>query len=142
MSERAMAAQWVDACRPLLPIQNPLWAFVHNNILLMLEQKPFADAVREAAALYRARPYESEAFYREQLHSGRIDRESLCHVLLARWPANEPAPKSGADALHRFLTEPWCCDDATPYQLVGGPSAEHLVRYSVRDRPCRTGSCR
>jgi hypothetical protein len=135
MSERAMAAQWVDACRPLLPIQNPLWAFVHNNILLMLEQKPFADAVREAAALYRARPYESEAFYREQLHSGRIDRESLCHVLLARWPANEPAPKSGADALHRFLTEPWCCDDATPHQLVGGPSAEHLVRYSVRDRP-------
>ena len=128
-------SSWVNACRPLLPIQNPLWAFVHNNILLALEGKPFAEAVREAAALYRARPYESEDFYREQLRSGRIDRAALGHVLLASWPAGEAKPASAEEAVRRFLSEPWLCDDEPVVDLVGGPSAEHLVRYSVRDRP-------
>jgi uncharacterized protein YbcC (UPF0753/DUF2309 family) len=135
VSERSDAVGWVDACRPLLPIQNPLWAFVHNNILLALEGKPFAEAVREAAALYRARPYESEDFYREQLRSGRIDRATLGNVLLASWPACEAKPASADEAVRRFLSEPWLCDDEPVVELVGGPSAEHLVRYSVRDRP-------
>lgn len=129
------AARWVEACRPLLPIQNPLWAFVHNNILLMLEDRPFPVAVREAAALYRARPYESEDFYREQLKSGRIDRAALGAVLMADWPGAVERPRDAAEAVDRFVSEPWLCDDEPPFELVGGPSAEHLVRYSVRDRP-------
>ena len=48
---------WLTECRPKLPIHNPLWAYIHNNILMNLEDRPFGEAVREAAALYRARPY-------------------------------------------------------------------------------------
>ncbi|MCU0864100.1 MAG: DUF2309 domain-containing protein [Planctomycetes bacterium] len=126
---------WVLACRPQLPIQNPLWAFVHNNILLMSEHKPFATAVRDAAALYRARPYESEEFFRRELARGRIDRAALAAVLLARWPAGHAAPHDGDEAIARFLADPQLGDDQPPVPLVPGPSAEHLIRYSVRDRP-------
>ena len=131
----ATVERWVDACRPLLPIQNPLWAFVHNNILLMLEDKPFDQAAREAAALYRARPYESEHFYRQQLANGRIDRASLGAILCASWPDDGSPPAGAEQAVARFLADPRACDDMPPVELVAGPSAEHLVRYSVRDRP-------
>lgn len=135
MSDANDALRWVDACRPLLPIQNPLWAFVHNNILLMLEGEPFAKAVRRAAALYRARPFETEAFYRAQLASGRIGRATLGHVLLADWPKDRPRPAGPDEAVEAFLCDPELGDDEPPYELVPGPAAEHLVRYSVRDRP-------
>jgi hypothetical protein len=131
---RAVQA-WIDACRPLLPIQNPLWAFVHNNLLLMLEDRPFAVAAREAAALYRARPYETEAFYRSQLASGRIGHGSLAAVLRERWPVGADPPRDDADAVARFLADPALGDDVPPVALVPGPAAEHLIRYSVRDRP-------
>lgn len=126
---------WLDACRPALPIQNPLWAFVHNNVLLQWEQLPFGAAVRQAAALYRARPYESEAFFRRQLERGRIRPDSLGAVLLADWPADRPRPAGAAAAVAEFLSDPACGDDVPPVALVPGPAAEHLVRYSVRDRP-------
>jgi uncharacterized protein YbcC (UPF0753/DUF2309 family) len=135
MDKAAQVKQWVDGCRPLLPIQNPLWAFVHNNILLNLEQKPFLLAVREAAALYRARPFESEAFFRQQLASGRIDRRTLGEVLLRDWPQDAPRPANAEAAVQAFLAESTLGDDVPPVELVPGPAAEHLVRYSQRDRP-------
>lgn len=135
MDKAALVKQWVDTCRPLLPIQNPLWAFVHNNILLNLEAKPFLAAVREAAALYRARPFESEAFFRRQLESGRIDRRTLGEVLLRSWPQDAPRPADAEGAVHAFLTQSTLGDDVPPVELVPGPAAEHLVRYSTRDRP-------
>jgi uncharacterized protein YbcC (UPF0753/DUF2309 family) len=135
MDKAAHVRQWVEACRPLLPIQNPLWAFVHNNILLNLEQKPFLMAVREAAALYRARPFESEAFFLRQLESGRIGRRTLGEVLLRDWPADVPRPVDADAAVRTFLSQQTIGDDVPPVELVPGPSAEHLVRYSTRDRP-------
>ena len=114
MDKAAVVKQWVDTCRPLLPIQNPLWAFVHNNILLNLEPKPFLAAVREAAALYRARPFESEAFYRRQLESGRIDRRSLGEVLLRSWRVGYE--KSGGKVVKAPLDELW-------REMVGKPAA-------------------
>lgn len=135
MDKAAHVKQWVDACRPLLPIQNPLWAFVHNNILLHLEQKPFLEAVREAAALYRARPFEGEAFYLRQLESGRIGRRTLGEVLLRDWPRDVPRPTDADAAVRTFLSQQTVGDDVPPVELVPGPSAEHLVRYSTRDRP-------
>ncbi|MBX3462906.1 MAG: DUF2309 family protein [Planctomycetes bacterium] len=131
----AQVEQWLAACRPLLPLQNPLWAFVHNNILQALEDRPFAVAVREAAALYRARPYESESFFREQLANGRIGRATLGAVLRAHWPAGRDPPRSDDEAVERFLADPALGDDVPPVALVPGPAAEHLIRYSVRDRP-------
>ena len=135
MDKAALVTQWVETCRPLLPIQNPLWAFVHNNILLNLEQKPFFMAVREAAALYRARPFESEAFFLRQLESGRIGRRTLGEVLLRDWPADVPNPVDADAAVRAFLSQQTIGDDVPPVELVPGPSAEHLVRYSTRDRP-------
>jgi uncharacterized protein YbcC (UPF0753/DUF2309 family) len=135
MSHAAAVERWLASCRPLLPIQNPLWAFVHNNILLQWEDRPFVSAVREAAALYRGRPYESERFFRRQLKRGRILRSTLGEVLLAQWPADRPRPADAEDAVRRFLEDESCGDDVPPVKLVPGPSAEHLIRYSVRDRP-------
>jgi uncharacterized protein YbcC (UPF0753/DUF2309 family) len=135
MDEAAVVAGWVAACRPLLPIQNPLWAFVHNNILLNLEAEPFLLAVRKAAALYRARPFESEAFYRRQLAIGRIGARTLGEVLLATWPAGSARPPDATAAVAAFLADPTLGDDVPPVELVPGPAAEHLIRYSTRDRP-------
>ena len=135
MDHASLVARWVEACRPLLPIQNPLWAFVHNNILLNLETKPFLAAVREAAALYRARPFESESFFRGQLESGRIDRHTLGEVLLRDWPKDAKHPANAEAAVHAFLAQSTLGDDLPPVELVAGPAAEHLIRYSTRDRP-------
>ncbi|MBL8722811.1 MAG: DUF2309 family protein [Planctomycetes bacterium] len=135
MANAEVVRSWVEACRPKLPIQNPLWAFVHNNVLLQWEALPFRDAVRQAAALYRARPYETEAFFRRQLARGRIAPQALGAVLLAEWPADRPRPATAAAAVAAFLADPSCGDDVPPVALVPGPAAEHLVRYSVRDRP-------
>jgi hypothetical protein len=135
MTARSLVDGWLATCRPLLPIQNPLWAFVHNNLLLQLEHLPFVAAVRQAAALYRAAPFESEAFFRRQLSQGRIDSAALGHVLLATWPTDRPRPADADAAVAQFLADPTLGDDVPPVALVPGPAAEHLIRYSVRDRP-------
>lgn len=135
METTALVQSWLAAIRPKLPIQNPLWAFVHNNVLLQWESLPFRAAVRAAAALYRARPYETEAFFRHQLARGRIDRAALGAVLLEAWPADGARPGDAGAAVAQFLADPACGDDVAPVALVPGPAAEHLVRYSVRDRP-------
>jgi uncharacterized protein YbcC (UPF0753/DUF2309 family) len=117
---------WLGACRPKLPLQNPLWAFIHNNILLNLEDRPFHEAAREAAALYRARPYETEAFYREELARGRIRRDCLDAVLA------EALPDSGPHRVERFLEEPSLGDDVPPVPLLRRAprlDAEHLATH-------------
>ena len=53
--------------RPLLPLQNPLSTFVHNNLLLAFEDRPFHHGAQEAAQIYGARPYCAEEFYRAAL---------------------------------------------------------------------------
>lgn len=122
---------WLREARPKLPIQNPLWAFVHNNILLEFEHLPFADAVREAAALYRANPYERESFYRAELQRGRLQRSALHAVLQEQLVQSN----DGNDVVERFLADTSIGDTRPPRALVPGPAADHLVRYSVRDRP-------
>jgi uncharacterized protein YbcC (UPF0753/DUF2309 family) len=103
MTESVIVSEWLAFCAPRLPLQNPLWAFVHNNILLNFEELPFLDAAREAAALYRARPFETEDFYREDLARGRIRRETLMRVLAARLP--ELAAEPGEQRIDRFLAD-------------------------------------
>jgi len=36
MTSASTVELWLAYCQPLLPLQNPLWAFLHNNILLQL----------------------------------------------------------------------------------------------------------
>ncbi|WNG34981.1 DUF2309 domain-containing protein [Archangium violaceum] len=126
MDTTPLVDRWLTDCRPKLPIQNPLWAFIHNNILLNLEDRPFGEAVREAAALYRARPYETEAFYREELERGRIRRESLDAVLAGA------LPRSGPDRVERFLSDTSVGNHLPPVPLLRlAPrlDAEHHASY-------------
>jgi hypothetical protein len=112
MDTTVLVDGWLSFCRPKLPIQNPLWAFIHNNILLNLEEQPFREAVREAAALYRARPYETESFYRAELERGRIRRDCLEAVLA------EAQAGSGPSRVERFLSDPRVGNDVPPVPLL------------------------
>lgn len=106
---RSSADALVEALRPSMPIQNPLWAFVHNNILLNLEHLPFHEALKQAAAWYRARPYETEAFYREELARGRLHRASLEAVLRERLPGV---------TVDAFLGDPTAGDDEPAVRVL------------------------
>lgn len=63
--------------RAKLPIQNPLHSFVHNNILMMFEDKDFHAAVAEAGILYRARPYWPESKYIQRYQEGKIVEQDV-----------------------------------------------------------------
>ena len=78
---RAEVEALLQLVRPKLPIQNPLFSFVHNNTLLNFEAKPFQEALREAAQLYGARPYPDEAFFRRRYSEGRILPDDLKQAL-------------------------------------------------------------
>jgi len=56
----------------LLPVQGPIGVFVHHNTLHSFEDRPFEEAVTEAARIFGAEPYMREEAYREQLRRGRI----------------------------------------------------------------------
>jgi uncharacterized protein len=120
------ARAWLDLARPLLPIQNPLWAFVHNNILQNLEELPFREALRRAAGLYRARPFEAENFYRAELSRGRLRRDCLRAVL------REQLPTLGPEPLEAFLQDRSLGDDLPPLQalrLAPRLNGRHPVRH-------------
>jgi uncharacterized protein YbcC (UPF0753/DUF2309 family) len=69
------SGQWQDILnnvRRLLPIQNPLQTFLHNNMLMAFEEEPFWDGVQKAAHLYGARTTRPLAFYFNEYKRGRI----------------------------------------------------------------------
>lgn len=63
--------------RTKLPIQNPLHSFVHNNILMMFEGKEFHEALAEAGALYRARPYWNIEKYKAHYTDKKINEKDI-----------------------------------------------------------------
>ena len=71
----------INRIRMKLPLQNPLYSYVHNNILQMFETKDFHEAVSEAGRLYRARPYWPEVKYRERYIEGKITEKDIREVI-------------------------------------------------------------
>lgn len=71
----------VEHAAHLLPRQGPIGVFVHHNTLHALEHIPFEDAVVQAAHLFGAEPYMSEAAYRAELARGRIRPVDIDAVL-------------------------------------------------------------
>jgi uncharacterized protein len=65
----------------LLPKQGPIGVFVHHNTLHAFEHLPFEKAVIQAAQLFAAEPYMSEASYRAELARGRIQLVDIDAVL-------------------------------------------------------------
>jgi len=65
----------------LLPRQGPIGVFVHHNTLHAFEHLPFEEAVIQAAQLFGAEPYMSEASYRAELARGRIQLVDVDAVL-------------------------------------------------------------
>jgi len=65
----------------LLPRQGPIGVFVHHNTLHPFEHLPFEEAVKQAAHLFGAEPYMSEASYRGELARGRIQLVDVDAVL-------------------------------------------------------------
>jgi uncharacterized protein len=77
----------VEQCAHLLPRQGPIGVFVHHNTLHTFEHLPFEKAVIEAAHLFGAEPYMSEADYRAELARGRIELVDV-DAILDREPDN------------------------------------------------------
>ena len=73
----------------LLPAQGPISVFVHHNTLHAFEDRPFDDAVPEAAALFSCEPWLGEAELRRALAAGRIRDEDLAAVLAEEGGADE-----------------------------------------------------
>ncbi|MGB8889257.1 MAG: DUF2309 domain-containing protein [Candidatus Korobacteraceae bacterium] len=65
----------------LLPRQGPIGVFVHHNTLHAFEHLPFEEAVKQAAQLFGAEPYMSEASYRAEVARGRIQLVDVDVVL-------------------------------------------------------------
>lgn len=65
----------------LLPAQAPIGVFVHHNTLHAFEHLSFEEAVIQAAQLFGAEPYMSEAAYRAELVRGRIQLVDVDAVL-------------------------------------------------------------
>jgi uncharacterized protein YbcC (UPF0753/DUF2309 family) len=71
----------VEYCAHVLPRQGPIGVFIHHNTLHAFEHLPFEEAVKQAAQLFGAEPYMSEANYRAELARGRIQLVDVDAVL-------------------------------------------------------------
>jgi len=71
----------VAAAARFLPAQGPIAVFIHHNTLHAFEDRPFEEAVVEAARLLGTEPFLSEARYREELARGRIRMADIDAVL-------------------------------------------------------------
>ena len=102
----------------LLPAQGPITVFIHHNTLHAFEDRPFADAVRAAAATFGGQPYMAKRHYRDALARGRIQVADLEAVV-----REELGPRADAKILRS-----WTRFDLRlamiQYPLRHGPDAE------------------
>lgn len=71
----------VRAIAELLPSQGPITAFAFLNPLQGMEDRPFAEALRQVTEIYGCEPFLLETRYRQKLERGRITVEDLREVL-------------------------------------------------------------
>lgn len=90
-----------------LPAQGPIGVFVHHNTLHAFEDRPFEEAVIEAARTYGTEPFLSETRYREELARGRILVADVDAVLSAHDAGTTTTQVAGGRVrlhdLHRAL---------------------------------------
>ncbi len=71
----------VEHLAHLLPAQGPIGVFVHHNTLHAFQDRPFEQAVVEAARLYGTQAYLSEDAFRREIRKGRIQSEDIDFVV-------------------------------------------------------------
>lgn len=81
----------MDHVAHLLPAQGPIGVFVHHNTLHAFQDKPFEEAVINAAKIFKAEPFLSEEAYQQERKRGRILDEDI-EVVIAREPDSEVIP--------------------------------------------------
>ncbi len=74
-------ATMLDELAELLPAQGPISIFIHHNTLHAFEDRPFEDAVEEAASRFGCEPYLPESRFRAKLAAGRIQPEDVESVI-------------------------------------------------------------
>jgi hypothetical protein len=67
----------LEELRRYLPIQLPLGSFIHNNMLVSFEDRPFAQGVAEAAKIFGAVRALPESYYREKYRRNRIAHDKV-----------------------------------------------------------------
>src|SRR6185437_10173978 len=95
----------VEDAAHLLPIQGPIGVFVHHNTLHAFEHLPFEEAVIQAAQLFDAEPYMSEAAYRAELSRGRMQFVDV-DAVLDREPDSLIFARLSRSSLRRAMITP------------------------------------
>jgi hypothetical protein len=95
----------VEHAAHLLPVQGPIGVFVHHNTLHAFERLPFEEAVIQAAQLFDAEPYMSEAAYRAELSPGRIQLVDV-DAVLDREPDSLIFARLSRSSLRRAMITP------------------------------------
>ena len=95
----------VEHAAHLLPMQGPIGVFVHHNTLHAFEHLPFEEAVIQAAQLFGAEPYMSEAAYRAELARGRIQLVDV-DAVLDREPDSFIFARLNRSSLRRAMITP------------------------------------
>jgi uncharacterized protein YbcC (UPF0753/DUF2309 family) len=80
-SDLARLESEIHSVAQLLPLQGPITAFAFLNPLDGLEDQPFNEAMRRAAAMFGCEPFLPETRYRQELARGRITERELKEVL-------------------------------------------------------------
>src|SRR5690349_9413979 len=95
----------VEQAAHLLPMQGPIGVFVHHNTLHAFEHLPFEEAVIDAAQLFGAEPYMSEASYRAELIRGRMQLVDI-DAALDQEPDSLIFPGLSRSSLRRAMITP------------------------------------
>ncbi len=114
----------LDDLRRYLPIQFPLGVFIHNNMLLNFEDRPFEQGVAEAAALFGAQRALPEVYYLEKWRQGRV-LEGPLSARLEKWVAErglkgKVAGREWPRVLRALLLNPL----VVPHQVKGEGGAD------------------
>lgn len=100
---RGQIAEMIAKTAALLPAQGPIDVFVAQNILQGFEDRPFEEALIEAAQTFDTEPFLPESFYREELARGRIQRVDLEAVLDADLRTDGDEPLAGGRITRRRM---------------------------------------
>ncbi len=95
----------IEQAGHLLPVQGPIGVFVHHNTLHAFERLSFEQAVIQAAQLFDAEPYMSEAAYRAELSRGRIQLVDV-DAVLDQEPDSLIFPRLSRGSLRRAMITP------------------------------------